>query len=283
MRRLFVQLAFLPFAATCPLLAQAVPSALTPRQWAADACGNELKVLQSGSPYLRYQMHVVDTKGDQVRDVIESRDGAVARLLLKQGKPLTEQEDTAERERLQAMLDSPSAFARHIKSDLTGKKTAAEIIQQVPEAMLFTYAPGQPQRPGLRADAPAEIVLDLEPNPAWKSPTMAAEALTGLKARAWIDPRTHFLTRMDGHIFQAVSLGLVVAKIYPGGEMMFEQSEVVPGRWLFTHFVEHLTLRALMVKTMNENSDLSGSQHVEVPSMTYQEAIRLLLKTPLPQ
>lgn len=283
MRRLPIQLALLPLLFIGALQAQGSPMAQPPRQWAVDACANEVKVLQYGSPYLRYRMHVVDAKGDQVRDVIESKDGAVARVILKQGKPLTQEDDAAERERLQDMLNSPAAFAKHIKNDLTGKKTAVEIIEQVPDAMLFTYAPGQPQRPGLQPGAAPEIVLDLEPNPAWKSPTMAGEALAGLKGRAWIDPRTHFLTRMDGHIFQAVSLGLVVAKIYPGGEMMFEQAEVSPGRWIFTHFVEHLTLRALMVKTIKENSELDGTRHTQVPAMSYQDAIHLLLNTPLPQ
>lgn len=280
--RIFARLTILLFGLAAPLSAQRNPLSLPPRQWAVDAAANELKVLAYRQPYLRYRMRVHDSKGDQLRDVIESSDGPVARLIQRDGRALTTEEDAAERERLQDMLDSPSAYARHIKGDASGKKTAADIIHQLPDAMLFAYVPGQPQREGKRPDSPAEIVLDFEPNPAWKSPTMAAEALAGLKGRAWIDPRTGFLTRMEGHIFQPVSLGLIVAKIYPGGEMTFEQAEVTPGRWIFTHFVEHLTIRALMVKTMKENADMQGAQHTQIPSMTYQEAIRLLLSTPLP-
>ncbi len=263
-----------------PLHAQQDPLSLQPRQWATDASANELKVLQYGSPYLRYRMHIRDAKGDQVRDVIESKDGSVARLILRDGRPLTPEEDAAERQRLQDMLDSPEDYAKHVKGDTTGKKTAVEIIHQVPDAMLFSYVPGQPQRE--HAHVP-EVVIDFEPNPSYHAPTMAAQALAGLKGRAWIDPRTHFLTRMEGHIFQPVSLGLVLAKIYPGGELLFEQSEVAPSRWLFTHFTEHLTIRAVMVKLMKENSDLEGSQHTEIPAMTYQDAIHTLLSTPLPK
>ena len=112
---------------------------------------------------------------------------------------------------------------------------------------------------------------------------MAGGALTGLKGRAWIDPRSHYITRLEGHIFQPVSLGVVVAKIYPGGELLFEQAEVAPGRWIFTHFQENLTIRAMMVKVIKENSELSASGHVEVPPMTYQQAIHILLDTPLPR
>ncbi len=275
--------ALLPLSLCLTLHAQGDPLSIPARQWAADAAANELKVLDYHAPYLRYRIHVKDSKGDQLRDIVESRDGAVARLIQRDGRPLTAEEDSAERQRLQSMLDSPADFARHIRGDTTGKKTAVEVIKQVPDAMLFTYVPGQPQREHLRPGSPPEVVIDFEPNPAFHSPTMAGDALTGLKGRAWIDPRTHFLTRMEGHIFQAVSMGLVLAKIYPGGELLFEQAEVVPNRWLFTHFAEHLNIRALMVKTMKQNSDLEGSQHTEVPPMSYQDAIHTLLATPLPK
>ncbi len=263
--------------------AQQDPLSLPPRQWAADAAANELKVLHYGAPYLRYRMQIHDAKGEQIRDVIESKDGAVARLILKDGQPLTPEQDTAERSRLQDMLDSPADFAKHIHGDTTGKKNAAEIIGQVPDAMLFHYVPGQPQREHAAAGAPPEVVLDFEPNPDWHSHTLAAEGLAGLKGRAWIDPRTHVLTRMEGHIFQPVSVGLIVARIYPGGELTFEQTEVQPSRWIFTRFTSHLTIRALMVKTIKENTEYQGAQHTPVPPMTYQEAIHTLLATPLPK
>ena len=148
--------------------AQQDPLSVPARQWAADAAANELKVIDYHAPYLRYRIHVRDSKGDQVRDVIQSKDGFVARVILKEGKPISAEDDALERERLQAMLDSPSAYAKHVKGDTTGKKMAVEIISQVPEAMLFTYVPGQPQRPG--PHPAAEVVIDLQPNPAYHSP-----------------------------------------------------------------------------------------------------------------
>src|SRR5258707_11368213 len=45
-----------------------------PRSWAADAAANELIALHHKGSYLRYRMETVNEKGDQVRDVIESKD-----------------------------------------------------------------------------------------------------------------------------------------------------------------------------------------------------------------
>ena len=117
----------------------------TPRSWAVDAVANELLVLNHPGSYLRYRMHIHDEKGEQVRDVIESKDGTVARLILKNGKPLTPEEDQAERDRLNAMIASPASFLRHVKNEETGRKTADDLIRLMPDAMIYTYVPDQPQ------------------------------------------------------------------------------------------------------------------------------------------
>ena len=54
-------------------------------------------------------------RANKTRDIIESNDGTVARLILRDGRPLTDEEDKAERQRLNDMLASPSDFAKHIK------------------------------------------------------------------------------------------------------------------------------------------------------------------------
>ncbi len=253
------------------------------RQWAVDAAANELKVVGYAGSYLRYRMHIVDAKGDVVRDVIESKDGTVARLIMRESRPLTTEEDLAERQRLQAMLDSPAAFARHIKNDQSGKKIAAEMIRQLPDAMIFSYAPGQPQREDKSVEDAVQVVVDFKPNPAWNPPDMTSEALMGLEGRAWIDPRTHFMTRLECRVFRGVNFGWgLFAHIYPGGAASFEQVRVTDQRWIFSHFIEHATVRALMVKTFKENSDVQGSNFSPVPAMSYQDAIHLLLAAPLP-
>lgn len=226
-------------------------------------------------------MHVVDAKGDRVRDVIETEDGSVARLVLIDGKPLTEDQDKAERQRLDAMLQSPSDYYKHVKNDSSGKKIADSLLRLMPDAMIFTYAPGQPQT-GKNPGA-AEVVFDYEPNPKFVPPTTAAEALKGLKGRVWIDTKAKSLVRMEGTVFQGVNFGWgMLAHVYPGGKLSIEQTDAGNGRWIFTHFTEQLTVRALMVKTLKIDTTVDASNFASVPPMRYQDAIHLLLTTPLP-
>lgn len=259
------------------------PLLVPPRTWAVDAVANELNALHHRGSYLRYRMHIVDSKGDQVRDVIESKDGAVARMILKDGKPLTPDEDKDERKRLTDMLSSPSDYAKHIKHEEEGKKLADQMMRLMPDAMIYTYTPGQPQTGANHGGL--EVVLDYKPNPKFSPPTTASQALTGLKGRVWIDAKSHAIVRMEGTVFRAVNLGWgMLAHIYPGGELMLEQTQVGGNRWIFTNFTEKISVRALLVKTININTHIEGMDFQPLPGpVSYQEAIRMLLNTPLPK
>ncbi len=247
--------------------------------WAAEAAAAELRALNHAGPYLRYRMHLIDHKGDQLRDEIETHDGTVARLIERDGHPLTPEEDAAERDRLNALVASPDDFFKHIHSDRSEKKTAGDLIQLLPDAMLYTYTPGQPQLPGVPR---RQIVLDFAPNPNWSPPTTPSEALTGLRGRLWIDADAHTTVRLEGNVFRPVNVGWgMLARIYPGGAFIVQQTNPGNGsRWIYTHFEQSLNVRALMFKSMEIHGKVDASDFQPVPDMNYADAIRLLLNTP---
>jgi hypothetical protein len=253
------------------------------RSWSVDAVASELVALHHNDSYLRYRMHSINEKGDHVRDIIESKDGTVARLILRDGKPLTEEEDNAERQRLNDMLASPGAFAKHIRNEDSERRIADRLVPLMPDAMLYSYTPGQPQTDN--NDGNLEIVLDYKPNPKFVPPNTEAQALTGLEGRIWIDAKTRHLVRMEGTVSHPVNFGWgMLAHIYPGGKLALEQTSAGNDRWIFTHFSMTMSVRALMVKTLNVHSNVETSDLQTLPGpMTYQDAIHLLLNTPLPE
>ena len=258
-----------------------LPGSVAPRALIADAAANELVALYHKGSYLRYRMETVNDRGNQVRDVIESKDGTVARLILKDGKPLTAEQDKAERQRLNDMIASPASYARHVKNNESDKSIADRLIPLIPDAMINTYTPGQPQS-GRNNGAP-EIVLDYKPNPKFVPPSTQAQALTGLQGRVWIDAKTHYVVRMEGTVFRPVNFGWgVLAHIYPGGKLEMNQTNVGDNRWIFTDFSMQVSVRALMVKKLDIRSSAKSSNYQKLAPMSYQDAIRLLLATPLP-
>jgi len=257
------------------------PSAPLPRSWAVDVVNNEMEILNHKGSYLRYRMRVVNARGDIVRDVIESKDGTVARTILRDGKPLTDEQDKLERDRLNGLLQSPADFLKRARNDDSDKKIADSLMHLMPDAMIYTPTPGQPQtgrNPGM-----TEAVFDYEPNPKFDPPTTKAEALRGLKGRVWVERKGRHLVRMEGNIFRDVNFGWgLLAHIYPGGQLALDQVDVGNGRWTFSHFSERLTVRLLLVKTLNINTTIDASDFQHMPAMSYQDAIKMLLATPLP-
>jgi hypothetical protein len=252
-----------------------------PRSWAIDAAANELVALHHKDSYLRYRMEAINEKGKQVRDVIESKDGTVARLILKDGKPLTPEQDKAERQRLNDMIASPAAYAKHVKNGESEKTMADKLVPLMADAMINTYTPGQPQSG--RNGGALEIVLDYKPNPKFVPPNTEAQALTGLEGRVWIDAKTRYVVRMEGTIARGVNFGWgMLAHIYPGGRVEMNQTNVGGNRWIFTDFSMQLSVRALMLKRLEIRSSANTSNYQTLGPMSYQDAIRLLLATPLP-
>jgi hypothetical protein len=253
------------------------------RSWAVDCTSNEALVIQHPNSYLRYRLHVVDEKGDHLRDQIETPEGSVGRNLQMDGRPLTPAEDTAERERLNDLLVSPASFARHIRREQENKQMGVNLLKLLPDAMQWSYADNQPQLPNQPTGDPALIVLDFKADPAWSPPNFESEFLAGLQGRVWIDPRTRRMVRVEASLTRAVNIGWgIVARLYPGGSVVLQQANVGGQRWTVEHIVEQFNLRALMFKTVHQRLVYDSADYQPVPAMGYQQAIKILLDTPLP-
>lgn len=260
------------------------PPAATPVSWIQAAVEHEVHIIDDdGSFPVRYRTHRIDAKGDIVRETIECREGTVSRLLMREGKPLPPNEDTAERDRLNAILTDPADWRKHQKRNVSARSYATGLVKLMPQAMIYTYTPGQPQPAGSTSQ---QIVLDFHPDPNFKPPTTVSEMLTGLEGRMWIDRRRMVLTRVEGYINKPINFGWggVFAKMYPGGKIVFEQAEAGNGRWVYSYLDENVTVRELLVHTAVEKQVSNAYDIRLLPAQIgYQEAIRELLAIPLPQ
>jgi hypothetical protein len=258
---------------------QALPAG-TPQSWAEAAAHNELSIMaDDGSFPLRYRTHQIDAKGDTTREVIETRQGAVARLIERDGQPLTAAQDAAERARLEEELASRADFLKRRKRETTSRDDFMELVRLLPRAMINTYAPGQPQPPHA---ASLQIVLDFQPNPAFRPPTMLADVLTGFGGRVWIDSRSRRMTRIEAHVLRPVNFGWgIVGRIYPGGKIEFEQANPGSDRWIYSHVDAHLTVR-LVVKTMPMNDQMTATDFLPLPApVSFEQGIHMLLSMPV--
>ncbi len=248
----------------------------SPRDWAVLASNNEILTIDHAGSALRYRVHTVDAKGDRLRDVIECAGGSVSRLLAINGKPLSAEQETEERKRLQDLAEDPAAFLRHSQEDAKSKKLARDLISLMPDAMIYTRVPSDDSH---SADGTPALAFDFSPNPQWHAPSTISEALTGLRGRIWVDQRTGYVQHLHAEIFRPVNFGYgMVAHIFPGGHVEFAQVDVGKQRWIYSHFAQNLRIRALMLKTIDINTTIDTAEFQQVPAaLTVQQAIALLL------
>jgi len=272
-------------ASVTPSQQEGLPSAealsRSPKSWVEGAVAHEIKIIDDdGSMPLRFRVHKVDAKGDVVRLEIETRQGGVARLVERNGQPLTAAEDEAEQARLRDILAHPDEFVRHHKRDAGTRQDTIALVRQMPAAMLYSYAPGQPQTASF---AGRQVVLDFKPDPAFHPPSMASEILTGLEGRMWIDPRSSRMVRVEARVLHPVSFGWgIVGKIYPGGTIGLEQANPAGERWIYSRLDMRLNMR-VVVKGLAMNDRMSASDFQPLPApVDVKQAVNLLLAMKVP-
>ena len=232
---------------------------------ASDIVRKQLEIVNRPGINLRYFLHKSDNHGTVVRDVIETQEGSVGRLVSREGKPLTPEEDKAERDRLNASLGSASELRKKRKQEASSRALTKELVSVVPQAMIFTLHPGQPQLPKV---TDPQIVYDFSPNPDFRP--------------SWVDRSDLHIIRMEGTIIRNTNFAWgLIARIYAGGHLEFEQAPYAPGKYAYSKLLMNLSLRELMVKTIQVKSSMEASDFVMLPStLTLDDAIRILLDKP---
>ena len=102
-----------------------------------DASYNELK--PGNAPRYRYQLRKTDEKGTTVKEIIETPDGDVARLLSRDDKPITGDALQTETDRLNNLFAHPEIQARRHKKEQEDSGHADNFIKLLPDAFLYEY------------------------------------------------------------------------------------------------------------------------------------------------
>src|SRR6478736_7425209 len=73
-----------------------------------DAIKHQMEADAADHTHWRYHIHKEDDRGSQDRDVIDTKDGQIARTLLINGKPLTAEQRATDEARMKKLVDDPA-------------------------------------------------------------------------------------------------------------------------------------------------------------------------------
>ena len=236
------------------------------------ASQNELHSTAPAYP-VRYKLRKQEDKGVTTKEIVETKDGDVARLIAKDDKPLTPVDERIELDRLNSLLAHPEIQEHRRKREQEDSSRADEMTRLLPDGFLYTYVgmvPG-PNGPAYR--------LSFKPNPNFNPPDREAQVYHGMVGELWIDQGQERIVKLDAHLIADVNFGWgILGKLYKGGSLTIEQCDVGHRHWETTLMKLNLTGMALMIKPLSYQTTETATDFQPVPlNMSYQDAVHLLV------
>jgi hypothetical protein len=224
----------------------------------------------------RFTLRKSDEKGVTTKDIVQTQDGDVARLVAVGDKPLSPEQAATEKQRLDELLGDPAKQAHRKQRESADNDRADELARLLPEAFVYKY-----DGTGETASGPA-IKLAFTPNPNFTPPDYEARVFHGMAGELWIDQRQERMARFDAHLITDVEFGWgFFGKLFKGGTILVEQEDVGNHHWEQTHMRLNLTGKELMVKDLIINTNEDTSNFQQVPAYwSYKDAIHALETSP---
>jgi hypothetical protein len=137
------------------------------------------------------------------------------------------------------------------------KNDRAEVLDSIMDGFIFTRI-GHEMRNGRDT-----AKIHLEPDPNYKAHTRTTEFLKHANATLWVDENAQQVVRIEADVVTDVAIGGILAKVYRGGHIVLEQSEIEPGVWLPTYYQADFTGRKLfLLFEVHEKTETSKYKRV---------------------
>ncbi len=228
---------------------------------------------------VRYVLRKTDGDHETTKEIIETKDGDVARLIAVNGKPLTTEQEQAEMNRLDTLAAHPEMQERRHKSEQKDAARVDQLVGMLPDSEIYKLE-------GMVACGTGECYrLSFTPNPEFQPPDLEADVLRGFSGEVWIEKTQQRLVRLDAHLVREVTIGFgILGRLDKGGTLQLQQA-LAPNvqQWQPTVLKMNLSGKALMVKTVKINIEEVASGFAPVPAgIGYREAIVMLKKPGTP-
>jgi hypothetical protein len=224
---------------------------------------------------MRYQLHKTSPNLTSAKEIVETRDGDVARLLSINDQPLSPESEQQEQARLQALIDNPSLQQHRKQSEDSDTARAMKVLRVLPSAFIYEFT-GTGAAPGGTVEK-----FSFKPNPQFSPPDLETGVLTAMVGEIWIDPVQERVVRLAGSLQQDKDFGWgLLGELDKGGWVEIDQADVGGHQWRIVHLKLVMNGRVLF-KAKKSNSIQEYTQFVPLPpDLTYRQAIEILRSLP---
>ena len=241
-----------------------------PNQFVRQAIYHSIEAENNDHTHWRYRFHREDDKNNYDRDVVETRDGELARTIFIHGQPLTPEERQRDEERMRKLVSSEEERAERAKRIKDDGEKAQQMFKAIPDAFNFKY---DGMQDGL-------VRLTFYPKPDYDPPSRELKVFRSMSGTVLIDPKERRLAEIDGRLFEDVTFGWgFLARLHKGGSFRVTQREIVPGHWEIVRLDVDMSGHAILFKNISFKQHEVKSEFRRVPdSLTMAQAYQLLEK-----
>src|SRR5450631_3569622 len=180
-------------------------------------------------------------KKKQVKEIIETQEGSLSRLLSINDRPLTAKQQEEEDQRVQELMTSRSAKRKLQRALDAETLQGRRLFKMLPDAFVFNYAGGDGTL----------VRLSFRPNPNFHAPSLEARVFHDMEGEMCVDCKQERLAAFSGQLKQDVNFGFgLLGHLDKGSHFEVRQSEVVPGHWDMTIMSLEMTGKALLFKSI---------------------------------
>jgi hypothetical protein len=211
-------------------------------QYARQAIQRQMQADAADHTHWRYRIHREDDKGTQERDVIDTKEGQIARTLLINGQPLTTEQRADDEARMKKLVEDASERAKRAKRVKEDEDKGTQMFKAIPDAFIFKYDGAEN----------GQIRLSFFPNPHYDAPTRELQVFRSMSGKMWIDRAEGRLSRMDGSLFEDVTFGWgLLGRLNKGGTFSISQVRVAADHWEIVGLDVKMTGHAVIFKSIN--------------------------------
>jgi hypothetical protein len=234
---------------------------------------NELKQSLDSGALFSFKQRTEKPRGTTVKQMVETPDGVIGRVITKNGQPLSPEEQKAEDDRINRLRD-PRQMQDKRKEQKEDEERTRTMVRAMPDAFIYKYAGTEPGKNGVEL-----VKLHFTPNPKFNPPTRETLVFQGMEGDMWVDPHAMRMAKIDGTMMRDVTIGWgILGRLDKGGRFIVEQGEVVKGHWDTTKLALDFTGKALIFKSIRIKSTDTFSDFHPIPKMTVAQALDYLRK-----
>lgn len=202
-----------------------------------------------------------------VYDMIETRQGALRRMIELNGQPLSPAAANDEANRIAQYVRDSTAQAKARKNGAHDDAQAAAFLKMLPDAFVWSL---------VSRDAEF-ITLSFRPNPSFEPPDTEARVMGLMAGQVLISRDGNRIRTLRGALTQDVKFGFgLFGRLNAGGTFDIERRQVGGGHWQITESRVHIGGKALLFKTIGQQEDEIKTDWKPSPAETLQEAARAL-------